>query len=97
MRQRKKRVIGFRIIAVTVLILCGVVVYNKISLDNEYKALQKQQTSLEQSISDEQERTEEIEEYSVYVKTKKFIEDVARRVLGLVDPEDIVIQNDEVN
>lgn len=91
-RSRKSR-IGIRIIAVTVLIICGVVIYGKSTLDREYAALQQRQAELETEIGEETLREEEIEEYSVYVKTKKFIEDVARRVLGLVDPEDIVIKD----
>ena len=91
-RNRKSR-IGIRIIAVAVLIICGVVMYGKSALDREYAALQQRKTQLETQIGEESEREEEIEEYSVYVKTKKFIEDVARRVLGLVDPEDIIIKD----
>ena len=47
---------------------------------------------MEQSIEEEEDRSKEIEEYSVYVKTKKFVEDVARDVLGLTAPDDVVIR-----
>ena len=40
-------------------------------------------------------KKDSIEEYSVYVKTKKFIEDVARNVLGLTSPEDVLIKEGE--
>lgn len=93
MRAGKKRKIGFRVIALTVLIICGVVLYSKHALDREYEALQQQKQALEQSIQEEEERSEEIKEYGVYVKTKKFIEDVARNILGLTEPDDIVIKD----
>ena len=92
MRSYRKKRITFYIIAVTVLIICAVVSYSRYSLDRQYEKLQEQKASLELSIAEETERSEEIEEYSVYVKTKKFIEDVARNVLGLTSPDDVVIK-----
>jgi len=92
MRSYRKKRITFYIIAVTVLIICAVVSYSRYSLDRQYEKLQEQKASLELSIAEETEHSEEIEEYSVYVKTKKFIEDVARNVLGLTSPEDVVIK-----
>lgn len=94
MRRSRKRRIGFYGIAATVLIICLVVGFSKLSLDRKYKALQAQKTALELSIEEEEERKKEIEEYSVYVKTKKFIEDVARNVLGLTSPEDIILKEE---
>lgn len=95
MRTYRKKRIGFYIIAVTVLIICVVVSYSRYSLDRQYEALQQQKAALELEIAEEEARSEEIEEYSVYVKTKKFIEDVARNVLGLTSPDDIVIKEGE--
>lgn len=95
MRTYRKKRIGFYIIAVAVLIICVVVSYSRYSLDRQYEELQQQKTALEQDIAEEETRSEEIAEYSVYVKTKKFIEDVARNVLGLTSPEDVVIKEGE--
>ena len=95
MRTYRKKRIGFYVIAVAVLIICAVVSYSRYSLDREYEALQEQKTKLELAIAEEETRSEEIEEYSVYVKTKKFIEDVARNVLGLTSPDDILIKEGE--
>jgi len=95
MRTYRKKRIGLYIIALTVLIICAVVSYSRYSLDRRYEALQQQKVTLEQGIAEEAERSKEIEEYSVYVKTKKFIEDVARDVLGLTAPDDVVIREGE--
>ena len=95
MRTYRKKRIGFYIIALTVLIICAVVSYSRYALDRRYEELQHQKAALELSIAEEEERSAEIQEYSVYVKTKKFIEDVAREVLGLTSPEDIVIKEGE--
>ena len=95
MRSYRKKRITFYFIALTVLIICAVVSYSRYSLDRQYEKLQEQKASLELSIAEEAERSKEIEEYSVYVKTKKFIEDVARNVLGLTSPEDVLIKEGE--
>ena len=95
MRTYRKKRIGLYIIALTVLIICAVVSYSRYSLDRRYEALQQQKVTLEQGIAEEAERSKEIEEYSVYVRTKKFVKDFAREILGLTDPDDIIIKNGE--
>ena len=95
MRARRKRRIGFYTIALTVLVICGVVIFSKYSLDRKYETLQQQKAALELSIEEEEDRRKEIEEYSVYVRTKKFVKDFAREILGLTDPDDIIIKNGE--
>lgn len=95
MRKQRKRRIGFYIIALTVLIICAVVSYSRYSLDRKYDELMQQKTSLELSIEEEEERSKEIEEYSVYVKTMKFYIDVAKDVLGLKEKDDILIKESE--
>lgn len=95
MKKSWKRRLGFNIIALTVIILCVLLIIGKSKLEKQYKDLQGQQSSLEQQIEDEKERTEEIEEYSVYIKTKRFIKDLANSVMGLVNPDDIIIKEEK--
>ena len=95
MRTYRKKRIGLYMIALTVLVICAVVMYSKYKLEQEYDALQQEKVMLEMNIAEEEERSKEIEEYSVYVKTKKFIMDVARDILGLTEPDDIVIKEGE--
>lgn len=90
--KRRKRRIGFRIIAVTVLALCVILGVNKVKVEKKYNELVQYKAGLEQQIDDEKERSEEIEEYGIYVKTKKFIKDFAKNVLGLADPDDVIIE-----
>lgn len=95
MRTYRKKRIGLYMIALTVLVICAVVMYSKYKLEQEYDALQQEKVMLEMNIAEEEERSKEIEEYSVYVKTKRFIMDVARDILGLTEPDDIVIKEGE--
>ena len=47
---------------------------------------------LEEQIEEEKRRSEEIEEYGKYTKTKKFVEDMAKEKLGLVKDDEIVFK-----
>ena len=94
MRTNRNRRIGLYVIALTVLIICAVVIYSKYKLERTYNELQQQKVMLEMRIAEEEERSKEIEEYSAYVKTKRFIIDVARDVLGLTDEDDVIIKEE---
>jgi len=48
-------------------------------------------------ISDENDRTKEIEERKLYPGTKKYIEDVARSQLGMVYPDEIIFEPEKEN
>lgn len=43
-------------------------------------------------LTEEQERTKEIEEYEKYTQTKKYIEEVAKDKLGLVHEGEIIFK-----
>jgi cell division protein DivIC len=50
---------------------------------------------LEDRKQEELERKEEITEYKAYTKTKKFIEDIARDIWGLVYEDEIIFEAEE--
>ena len=51
--------------------------------------------ALEKSLSKEEARAAELEEYRVYVQTKQYIEKVAKEKLGLVNKDEILFKADE--
>ena len=55
----------------------------------EYAA---REVALEQQIAEEEKRTEEIEEFRKYTKTKKYAEEVAKDRLGLVHEGEIIFK-----
>lgn len=57
--------------------------------DLEY---QVREENLEKLLADEEERTGELEEYKIYVKTKQYAEEVAKEKLGLVNPDEILLK-----
>lgn len=44
-------------------------------------------------ITEEEERTKELEEYEKYTKTVKYVEEVAKEKLGLVYEDEIVFES----
>ena len=59
--------------------------------DKEPTYLMREDT-LQKEIANEEQRTEDLNEKKVYVKTKQYIEEVARDKLGLVNPDEIILK-----
>ena len=90
--KKEKRKNGLKIIAVAVLVLFGVITYSQIQLQEEKRALEKQKSELEEQLQTEKERSAELEDQRAYMQTVRYIEDIAREVLGLVYPEDTIMR-----
>ncbi|WP_167955318.1 septum formation initiator family protein [Anaerosporobacter faecicola] len=88
-RKTKKRT-GLLSTVFLVMMICGVIFYQKEKLDKQRLSYLEQEQSLQEQIDAEAERSEEIEEKRAYVQTKKYIEEVAREKLGLVYKNEIV-------
>ena len=93
--KRKKRKNGLKIIAVAVLVLFAVITYSSVELQAEKRALEKRKSELEIMLQTEQERSEELEDKKAYMQTIRYIEEVAREVLGLVYPEEVILRPEE--
>lgn len=59
--------------------------------EKEQTYLMREDT-LQKEIANEEQRTEDLNEKRVYVKTKQYIEEVARDKLGLVNPDEIILK-----
>lgn len=78
MARVRKNKTGVGIITFVILMLFITFTYLMFGLKEERRDLQKVSNRLEKDINKEEERSDEIESYKVYVQTKKFIEDQAR-------------------
>lgn len=94
-KAMKARHKNLTLVAFVVIVLCGVISFKKIELNQKIAAYEKRIAQLEAEKAEEEQRTEEIEEYKAYVQTKKFIEQEARDKLGLVYPDEIVFEPEE--
>ena len=84
------------------MIISLVVIALVVALAIHTKTLQKtddmlaaREAVLQEQMEEESERSEELEEKSIFVQTREFIEQIARERLGLVSPDDTVIRPDD--
>ncbi len=100
-RQRRRRLlrrqdkITLQGVTGITLCLCIVLLIQTFRLYQEHQELKKTQEALLQELTEEEERTLEIEEYADYMSTLDFIEEMARRKLGLVYPDEIILKEAE--
>ena len=85
------------ILGITLVVICLAVVINAKGaslkkMDLEYMVRQQ---NLQAQIDEESRRADELQEYKVYVKTKEYAEEVAKEKLGLVKPDEILLQPTE--
>lgn len=78
-----------------VLIICGIVTYQKKELDKVNQRAQVKIVELDNAIISEEERAEDFKEQKAYVQTNKFIEEMAREKLGLVYKDEIIFKSNE--
>ena len=78
------------LVSCVIVILASVLSVASISLRTKWKNQEVQITELQEQISTENARTEEIDELEEYVGTDKYIEDVARET-GLAYPNEILL------
>lgn len=94
-KKRKKKRTGMGFVLFTVLVLYGIVSYNRQGLRVTYEKSEAKIQELQQKIQVENQKTEEIKAMKAYVQTSKYVEDMAREKLGLVYPDEIIFQAEE--
>ena len=92
MRRRHKKGTGIGIIAFVVLILCGIVTSRKFDLDQQSVKAERKIEDLNAKIKEQNDRAADIKNQEAYVQTPKYIEDIARDKLGLVDKDDVIFK-----
>ena len=91
-RQRRSSIFGM-VSAFGVILLLGVVLWNgKQSLADKNADYEERRAQLEQQISEEEGRTDKLEEYKKYVQTKKFVEEIAKNKFGLIYPDEMLFR-----
>lgn len=90
-----KRKNGLKVIALAVLVLFAVITYNGIQLKAERRALETRKSELAVELEEEQDRSRELEERRAYMQTVRYIEEIARDVLGLRYPDEIILRPEE--
>lgn len=93
--RRRQSKICTAVIVISLLLLAAIVLVKSISLYEQKTELLAQEEEITAQIEEAKEEYAELEEQEAYMKTKKYVEEVARNQLGLVYPDEIVIRPSE--
>ena len=91
-RARNENRLGMTVAMLAIVIMALVVGVNSISLKQKEKAYAERERELLELIAVEEARAEELVNLSIYTKTKKYAEEVAKEKLGLVYENEIIFQ-----
>lgn len=91
-RQKRSSIMGVIVIFALVLIIGVALFVGKNSIDSKNKEYESQIAQLQEQLSEQEERKKELEEYRKYIKTKKFVEEVAKDKFGLLYPNEIMFK-----
>lgn len=91
-RRLKKNKKGFSIVVFVVIAFCACIGVRIGYLKKQSDDLAQKKAVLEQELKDEEQRTKDLQELEKYMQTKKYMEDVAKDKLGLVYPDEILIE-----
>lgn len=94
-KRIKRRRKNLSLVAVVVMLLCGVIAYKKVDLNAKSLEYKERIEKLEEQKEKEEARKEDIAEYKKYVQSKEYIEEQAREKLGLVYPGEIIFEPEE--
>lgn len=94
-RKKRQNRLGMFLVLTAVLMLLLVVSIKSNELKVKQSIYLTKEEQLKEQIADETKRTEEIEEFGKYTKTKKYAEEVAKDKLGLVNKDEIIFKSEE--
>ena len=94
-RKKRQNRLGMFLVLMVVLMLLVVVSLKSAELRQKQETYAARERVLQEQIDAEKARTEEIEEYRKYTQTKKYVEEVAKDKLGLVNEGEIISKPDE--
>lgn len=94
-KRRRARRTGLGLIAVMVLLVCGIVTYKRQELNITNAKSSARIEELKEEIAEEQDKTMDIQERKAYVQTLKYIEEMAREKLGLVYKDEIIFKSEK--
>lgn len=98
-RKRRDKNLNSRLPLLGITLVVGVLAFavgiRSENLKEKEQTYLMREEKLTRQIEEQKERTEELDQKKVYVKTKQYIEEVAREKLGLVDPDEIILKEND--
>lgn len=92
LRSKNENRLGMMVAVIAIMIMTGVVGINSVSLKQKEQRYAAREQELMELIEAETARSEELEAFATYTKTKKYAEEVAKDKLGLVYENEIIFQ-----
>lgn len=92
--KRQQNKMGMFLVTMVVFMMLVVVSIKSYDLIQRQKEYDVRISALNEELATEEKRTEEIEEFKKYTKTKAYIEEVAKDKLGLVRDGEIIFKTD---
>ena len=83
--------LGMLGISIVVVAFCAVIAIRTEGLKEKNNQLEMQEQELQEQLAKEEERSLELEEKKIYVQTKQYVEEMAKK-LGLVYPDEIIFK-----
>ena len=87
----KRRKTGISVLAIIVLVICGIIMVRTIQVNNELKEERKKLDRLSSEYDAALSEEQDIAARKEYQETEEYIEDEARNKMGLVYPDEILI------
>lgn len=94
-RKKRQNRLGMFLVLMVVVMLLVVVSLKSVELRQKQESYAARERVLQEQIDAEKARTGEIEEYRKYTQTKRYVEEVAKDKLGLVNEGEIIYKPDE--
>ncbi len=94
-RKKRQNRLGMLLVSIVVAMLLVVIMFSMVKLKKKQNGYLEREETLNALIEEEEERAKKLEEYEVYTKTSKYVEEVAKERLGLVYGDEIIFESED--
>ena len=93
-RKKRQNRLGMFLVSFVVAALLVVIIFSMTGLRKKQNGYIEREEALKEMIEAEEQRTRKLEEYEIYTKTSKYVEEVAKERLGLVYGDEIIFESE---
>ncbi len=94
-RKKRQNRLGMLLVSIVVAMLLVVIMFSMVKLKIKQNGYLEREETLNALIEEEEERSKKLEEYEIYTKTSKYVEEVAKERLGLVYGDEIIFESED--
>lgn len=94
MGYKKRKARSFGLLVILAAVICGVTIIATLKVQKERDEKLAEKERLENLIQKENLESTKLDAKKEYASTRKFVEEMARKVLGLVYPDEIIFEEE---